>query len=258
MVANGQGKQLPVIVAPSGRDREAEQEFSRGFLGRFASIGIAQAVNASGSQQNPVKSRVAEGGSGIRALEGVEKRHSDTGYLRSATHMRIGGAGRGAQTSQRSGFNAAIGRESGTPEVPEAGLAESQLPIGFDALIAVTLDDFLPEFQRIFGFEEVRFLHDFREEVEVMNFSEHVLETFKIVAPTSIMIRKQAFDGIAKALQSNAQRVPGFWFFGAQGLGVKFSGLFEPFQRETFGSETANRNASVSLAQGAFQVLPRF
>src|SRR5258708_2080051 len=172
--------------------------------------------------------------------------------------MRMKGGGGGAQAGQRSGFNAGIGREPGAPEVPEAGLAESQLPIGFDALVAFTLDDFLPEFQGIFGFEEVRLVHDFREDVEVVNFSEHVLEAFKIVAPNSIVLWKQAFDGIAKALQSNAQRVPGFWFFGAQGLGVKFPGLFETFQRETFGSETANGNEAGALAQGAFQGVPGF
>src|SRR6266849_7331882 len=193
-------------------------------------MGIANAVHASGSQQNPVKSRVAEGSSGIRALEGVEKRHSDTGYLRSATHMRIDGAGRGAQTGQRSGFNAAIGREPGAPEIPEAGLAQSQLPIGFDALVAFTLDDFLPKFQGIFGFEEVRLVHDFGEDVEVVNFSEHVLEALKIVAPNGVVLRKQALDGIAKALYSDAQRVPGSGFLGAQGLGVKFPGAFESFQ----------------------------
>src|SRR5260370_20757968 len=85
-----------------------------------------------------------------------------------------------------------------------------------------------------------------------------LFRSFKIVAPDSIVLWKQAFDGIAKALQSNAQRVPGFWFFGAQGLGVKFPGLFETFQRETFGSETVNGNEAEALAQGAFQVLPRF
>src|SRR5260370_32952651 len=132
--------------------------------------------------------------------------------------MRFNGAGRGAQPGKRSGYNGDMGRERGAPEVPEVGRAGSQLPIGFDALVAFTLDDFLPEFQGIFGFEEVRLVHDFREDVEVVNFSEHVLEAFKIVAPNSIVLWKQAFDGIAKALQSNAQRVPGFWFFGAHGI----------------------------------------
>src|SRR5207247_595882 len=133
----------------------SEQEFSRGFLRCLAGIRIANPVQTSGSQQNPVKSRVTEGGSGIRTPEAVKKRDSDTGYLRSAAHVRIDGAGRGAQTSQSGGFNAAIRREPRAPDVPEAGLAESELPIGFDALVAFTLDDFLPEFQRIFGFEEV-------------------------------------------------------------------------------------------------------
>ena len=103
-------------------------------------------MQARSSQQNPVKSRVPEGGSGIRPPESVEKRDSNAGYLRSAAHMRIDGAGRGAQTGQRGGLNTAIRREPGAPEVPQAGLAESELPIGFDALVAFAPDDFQPEF----------------------------------------------------------------------------------------------------------------
>ncbi len=199
-----------------------------------------------------------EGGRGIRTPEGAKKSDSDTGYLRSATHTRIDGAGRGAQTGQSGGFNAAIRREPRAPEVPEAGLAESELPIGFDALVAFALDDFLPEFQRVFSFEKVRLLHDFGEDVEIMNFPEHVLEAFEIVAPGGVVLGKQVLDGIAKALQSNAQRVPGLGFFSAQGLGMKFPGYFKTFQRETFGGETVNGHETGALAQGAFEALPRF
>src|SRR6266446_9324028 len=166
-----------------------------------------------------MKRRVGEGGAGIRALEGVEKSDGDTGYLGSAAHKRVNGAGGSAQAGQSGGFHAAIGGEPGTPHVPEASLAESELAIGYDEFLALARDDFLPEFERVFGLVEVRLLDDFREHVEIVNFAKHVLEALKIVAPKCVVLREQALHGIAKALQSNAQRVPRFGFFGTQGLG---------------------------------------
>jgi len=41
--------------------------------------------------------------------------------------------------------------------------------------VPLALDDFLPEFERVFGFVEVRFLNDFGEDVEIVNLAEHVL-----------------------------------------------------------------------------------
>src|SRR5260370_38074260 len=161
-------------------------------------------MHASRSQQNAVKSRVAECGSGVRVLEGVEKSDSDAGNLRCAAHMRINGAGRGAKTGQSGGFDAAIRGEAGAPDVPEAGLAESELAIGFDAFKPRARDDFLPKFERVFGFDEVRLLDDFGEDVEIVNLAEDVLEAFETIAPVGIVLGKQTFDGVAETLQSNA------------------------------------------------------
>src|SRR6266436_10007917 len=124
MVADRESEQLPIFAAPPGRNAEAKKEFAGGFLRRLAGIRVANAMQASRSQQNPVKSCVAESGGGVRALEGVEKSDGDAGNLRSAAHVRINGAGRGAQARQRSGFDAAVRGQPGAPDVPEAGLAE--------------------------------------------------------------------------------------------------------------------------------------
>src|SRR6266849_1123925 len=198
MVADRESEQLPIFVAPSGRNGETKKEFARGFLGRLAGLRVANSMQASRGEQNAVKSRVAERGSGVRALEGLEKSDSDAGDLRSAAHMRINGAGRGAQTGQSGGFDAAIRGEAGTPDVPEAGLAESELAIGFDAFSALLLDDFLPKFERVFGFEKVRLPDDICEDVEIVNFAEQVLEALEIVAPVGIVLGEQAFDRVAE------------------------------------------------------------
>src|SRR5260370_40805991 len=157
-------------------------------------------MQSSRGKQNPVKSRVADRGRGVCALEGVEDGDGDAGSLRRAARMRIDGAGRGAQTGQRGGFDAAIRGKTGTPDIPEAGIAESEMAIGFDAFMALVLDHFPSEIERVFGFVEVRFLDNFREDVEIVNFSEHVLEALEIVAPVGVVLGEQAFDRVAEAL----------------------------------------------------------
>src|SRR3989442_302619 len=77
--------------------------------------------------------------------------------------MRINGTGRGAQAGQSSGFDAAICRQPGTPDIPQAGLAQGEPAIGFDALASLARDEFVPQFERIFGLDNIRLLHRIRE-----------------------------------------------------------------------------------------------
>src|SRR5260370_6225459 len=256
MVADSKSEKFPIFVAPCGRNGETKKEFARGFLRRLAGIRVAHSMQAGRGKQTPVKSRVAERGSGVCALEGVEKGDGSTESSRSAARMRIDGAGRGAQRGQRGGFDAAIRGKTGTPDIPEAGLAESELAIGFDAFMALVLDHFPPEIERVFGFVEVRFLDNFCEDVEIVNFAQHVLEALEIAAPVGVVLGEQAFHRVAEALQSNAQSVPGFGFFGAQGLGVKLPGAFESLQREAFCGETPNGHEAGALAERALMSLP--
>src|SRR5229473_138635 len=172
--------------------------------------------------------------------------------------MRINGAGRGAQAGQRGGFDAAIRREAGTPDVPNAGLAESELTIRLDAFAAFALSEFVPEFEGVFGFVEVRLLYNFGENVQIMNLAKQVLEALEIIAPNGVVFGEQAFSRVAEALQPNAQCVPGLGFFRAQGLGVEFPGAFELLQREAFGGETADGHEAGALTQSAREALPGF
>jgi len=148
MVTNCKCEQLPIFVAPSGRNGHTKKKFAGGFLGRLASIRVADAVQASRRQQNAAKSGIAERRSGFRTLEGIKDGHGDAGNLGSAAHMGINGAGGGAQASQSGGLNTAIRGEAGAPSVPEAGLSKSELAICLDALFALAFDEFLPETER--------------------------------------------------------------------------------------------------------------
>src|SRR6266478_4479474 len=133
MVADGKSEQLPIFAAPSGRNAEAKKEVARGFLRRLAGIRVANAMQASRSQQNPVKSCVAESGGGVRALEGVEKSNGDAGNLRSAAHMRINGAGRGAQAGPRNGLAADVRRRRAASAAPVADFAHRHWTFGSTA-----------------------------------------------------------------------------------------------------------------------------
>ncbi len=59
--------------------------------------------------------------------------------------MWINSAGGSAQAGESGRFDAAIRRQPGTPYVPNAGLAESELAIGFDAFVALALNNILPK-----------------------------------------------------------------------------------------------------------------
>ncbi len=91
-----------------------------------------------------------------------------------------------------------------------------------------------------------------------MNLAEDVLKALEAIVPVGIVLGEQTFDGVTEALQSNAQGVPGFGFFGAQGLGVKLPGAFESLQRETFGGETPHGHEAGALAQSALEASPGF
>src|SRR5260370_7398321 len=153
--------------------------------------------------------------------------------------MRMNGAGRGAQAGQSGGFDAAIRGEARTPDVREAGLAESELAIRLDAFAALALDEFVPQFQRVFRFVEVRLLYNFRENIQVVNLAEHVLEALEIVTPSRVVLGEQAFYGVAEALQSNADRVPGLGILGPQGLGVELLSPFESSHPGPFPTDNA-------------------
>src|SRR6266851_1101131 len=258
MVTDSKREELPLFVAPSGRNGETEEELAGGFLRRFAGVCVSDPMQTSRGKQNSAENRIAEGRGGVGALHSVEKGDGDAGSLRSAAHMRIDSASRGAQAGQCGGFDAAMRGQPGTPNIPEAGLAESELAIGFEAFAALAFNEFLPEFQRVFRFVGVGLLHCRGEDIEIVNFSEHVLKALEVIAPGGIVLGEETFDGVSEMLESNAQCVPGFGLFGAQRLGVKLPGAFESFERQAFGGETADRQKASALAKGALETLPGF
>src|SRR5437879_5534002 len=238
MVAHSKREELPLFVAPPGRNGETEEKLARCFLMRLTGSCFADAMQSSRGNQNPAKRRITEGSGGTRALQCVEKRDGDSGSLGGPPAARIDGASRGAQAGQCGVMDAAVGGQPGTPNIPKAGLTKSELAIGDEALFALAFDEFPPKFQRVFRFVGVGLLHGCGEDIEIVNFTEHVLEALQVIATEGVFLGEQAFDGVAETLESNTQRVPRFRFFGAQSLGMKLLGGFETLEREAFGGET--------------------
>ncbi len=105
---------------------------------------------------------------------------------------------------------------------------------------------------------EVRLLNPFGEDIEIVNFAKHILNALEVVAPVGVVLGEQAFDRVTEALQTNAQRVPGFGFFGAQSLSVQLPGVFESLQGEAFGGETAHGHEAGAVDHCALQAFPGF
>ncbi len=98
---------------------------------------------------------LAEGRRGVSATQGVEECDREARNLRGAMRARVGGTSGRAKARHRGEREALALRQAVAPIVPEAGFAERKLAIGFDTLIALAMDDFLPDVvrvgQRVFG-----------------------------------------------------------------------------------------------------------
>ena len=193
--------------------------------------------------------------SGCRASESIEKAESDAGSLSRAARMRISSASGGADTGHDGGFEAAVGRERVTPQLQEAGFAESELAIGIDAGTALAVEDFGPR-RSVVGFGCIRGADEIGEDVEVMNFTKKILEALEITAPCFVLDGEESFGGVAEALQSDAEFVPGPRLLGAESAGVEFTGGFEALKCEAFGGKSARRDQASAAGQMTLEMLP--
>ncbi len=145
----------------------------------------ADAMKAGGGAHDAAHVLLAEGGGGVRAAQGVEESDRESRDFRRAMWARIGGAGGGAETCHGGEREALALRQAVAPIVPEAGFAQGELAIGFDALVALAMDDFLPDVMCVGefvlrGFVVRRVLGDdyfekLGEDVEIVDVAEQIL-----------------------------------------------------------------------------------
>jgi hypothetical protein len=88
--------------------------------------------------------RLLEERSGFRASESVKKAESDAGSLGGASGMGIASASGCANAGNDGGFEAAVRGKRVTPELQQAGLAQSELTVGIDTGATLALEDFGP------------------------------------------------------------------------------------------------------------------
>src|SRR5579871_5349916 len=149
MEAHGPAEKIPLLVGPAWRHRKFAEEaaggLARGFVRGFGVANSAYAMQTRGGTHDAAHVLLAKSRSGVRATQGVEERDCEAGNLRGAVRARIGCASRRSKTRHRGKCETFALRQAVAPVVPEAGFAERKLAIRFDALVALAMDDFLPD-----------------------------------------------------------------------------------------------------------------
>jgi hypothetical protein len=272
MKADSPAEKIPLLVGPAWRHRKFAEEsaggLARGFVRGLGVADSAYAMQTRGGAHDAAHVLLAESGSGVRAAQCVEERDREAGNFCGAVRARIGGASGCSQARHRGKRETFALRQAVAPIVPEACLAESELAIGFDALIAFAMDDFLPDVVRVgqrvlCGLVVWRLLLDdfFQEggeDVEIMDVAEQILEAFEIFAPEDVVIWEEIFDGIAEALDADAQFMPGGGTVGALCAGVEIAGFVDAFDGEALRGEARWRDEANAAAELLFEARPRF
>jgi hypothetical protein len=89
-----------------------------------------------------------------------------------------------------------------------------------------------------------------------VNVAEKILEAFEIFAPGGGVFGEQSFEGVAEALQADAEFVPWLGLFAALGAIVEFFGFFEALEGEAFGGQAAYGYEADAVAQVTFEFRP--
>ena len=79
-----------------------------------------------------------------------------------------------------------------------------------------------------------------------------------MLGPDGVVVGEQAFDCVTETLKADAEGVPGFGFFRAQGAVVEFFGFFVTLEGQAFGGEAADGDQTGALFQAALEVGPVF
>ena len=170
--------------------------------------------------------------------------------------MRIRGASGGAQPRCHGGVQAFAMRKLFPPLSPETRLAESQVAVGGNPIVALSCDFFLPGRRRIRYLVLAGILHHFCKDIQIVDIAKQILQAFEVVAPSGIVIRQQAFQRVAKALHPDTQLMPRLGFFRTQCSRVQFLGFLEAFEGQAFRSETARWHKTGAAAKLTLKLFP--
>jgi len=122
-------------------------------------------VEFCGGSQDAAHGGLLKDWCGVGALQLVKKARRDAGYLIGAAGVGVGGAGCGAEASCCGGFETFTVGEIVAPVEPEAGFAESELAVGFEAVVAFLRDFILASLPGLDDFGSFRFFQQFCKDI---------------------------------------------------------------------------------------------
>src|SRR5580704_12928532 len=94
------------------------------------------------------------------------------------------------------------------------------------------------------------------QNIKVMDLSERVLQVAQVFRPLLVPLRQEVFYGVAKALDADAQLVPGKAAAIAQGPAVEFAGFHPSFERDVLEDWAFQRDVSRALGEVSVQCRP--
>src|SRR5712692_10910796 len=132
------------------------------------------------------------------------------GLLGRFEKVRIENLCGGGEASHSCDFQGAAFGKSGAPDVPEIRFLPGLRAIFRQAPGPRNLNQVSPAlaFFRFHG--GTQFAEVARQLIEIVDFSEQVLEALQILAPFGVTAGKKILDGVAKAFDTDAQCMPRF------------------------------------------------
>src|ERR1700686_4431620 len=170
--------------------------------------------------------------------------------------MCVGSTCGGAETGDCRGLQALLMWQSLLPFVPNAVLPDGQASILLQPCAALPLYGSFPFGQQLRGIAVDLLLDNHAEHVEVVHLTQNILKLLQVWAPRLILLRKQAFDRVAKFLQTDAKPVPGGRLVGLQRPAMQFLCFHQPLDSQALRSEASGWDQANPLTQLAFQSLP--
>jgi hypothetical protein len=180
----------------------------------------------------------------------------ELGYTLGVGEAGIEIGGPDAESDEGSGAELRTLREFGSPDSPERTLAQHHFAVAFDATAALVRDFLAPAAAAFEIRESLDGLRGVPEDIEVMDFAEEVLKFFEVVAPAGVLLGEKIFDGVAEALDADAELVKRDLGAVANGALVEFVGVSPFFEGEVKVDEAAGTDASGAAGQSAAPLTP--
>lgn len=146
--------------------------------------------------------------------------------------------------------------QTGAPNLPEAAPSPSEAAVFAEAWSAFGGDGVAPTGERRLFAGEALVLEKSAQLVEVVDFAEEILQALQVVTPFGMPLGEKDFNGVAEALDADAQGVPGGDAAAATGANMKGASVLVALEGQAARDGAVRRNETRALAEDAGQPLP--